>query len=204
MSLKMSSNFIDLTQDSIDHTVENANTDPEVVSDPCKINIWRHYINPFSSTSSFNFNADHSSSNFKFDCTEVLTRPLPSDEYNGKLFPVKETVTNNEFVEIPTPTQDQDETTSSHHDTTIQSYHVEMFNMILRKTKENKCFDGFFNEEERNVILFFENLSEDCQELYIRLFQRKKGWIRQSKIQYNRINCSTCLKLLSGKGRYAS
>ena len=186
----MSSNFVDLTKDDI---AENFDNHPEVVSNTSEINSWRKCINPFSNFQSCNTN----SSEFIFDCTENLTR-APSTKYDEIM--IEDKVKNDDLGDKVK----QDEMTSSENDTktdtNIQSYHVEFFNMMLIKSKESQYFDIFFNEEERNILLKFESLPENCQELYIRLYQRKKGWLRQSKIQYNSIDCPTCLKLLNEQG----
>ena len=187
----MFSNFVDLTKDDIS---EKANYHPEIVSDPSEINSWRQFINPFSDIKSCNA----TSSKLKFNCTESFIRAL-STKYD-EVISEKE-VRNDDSDEKET----QDVNNSSGDKTKIgtniqQSYHVEFFNMILLKTKQTPYFNVFFKEDERNILIKFENLPENCQELYIRLFQRKKGWLKESKIQYNSIDCPTCLKLLREQG----
>lgn len=182
-------NFIDLTEDSA------SDSDKVSGENVSEINLWRYHMNPFSTSKMF-----LSCSQFGFDCTKEITR-VSSECVHPK----------NEKAECPANDLDKIDEEKETHDQPIPNnetsntfipYHVEFFDIILKKVKEKEYFEEFFNEDESNILKTFEDLSEGCKELYLRLFQRKKGWIRQAKIQYNSIDCPSCLKLLSEKGIY--
>eukprot|EP00111_Clytia_hemisphaerica_P020957 TCONS_00061786-protein len=170
----MSSNFIDLTSE---------------LEASFSINIWRKEINPFVR---FGFLKDS-----KF---EKPFDDLPSDsERSGTIQESNPDVQNEQSPKKDDTNIDEEEEFSIRSNN--QSYHVEFFNLILQKIKNQPdVFDVCFNDTEKNTFRAFKELSPDCQELYVRLFQRKHTWIKEEKIKYDNINHPSCLKSLTNEG----
>ena len=166
----MNSNFIDLT-----HEVEAHYT----------IDVWRKEINPFTI---FGFLKD---SKFEKQFDGLPSERSGTDKSNAGV---------QTAAEERSP-QKEDEEEEFSIKSNNQSYHVEFFHLIIQKIKrQKKAFDVCFDEAEKKIFETFEELSADCQELYVRLFQRKHAWIREEKVKYDNINCTTCLRILVDKG----
>lgn len=66
-------------------------------------------------------------------------------------------------------------------------YYLANFKLVLDTVLSNEEDKSLFNEEDVAVIEKFQAFPIECQKLYIRLFQRRPGWFRCSKIDYPKI-----------------
>ena len=84
-----------------------------------------------------------------------------------------------------------------------EPYYLANFKLVLNNVLSNKDDRQLFNEADNDIIDTFNEMPSEEQKLYIRLFQRKHGWFRCSKIEYPRIsnNLTPILKSLVEKGK---
>ncbi|XP_047719054.1 fanconi-associated nuclease 1 isoform X2 [Prionailurus viverrinus] len=66
-------------------------------------------------------------------------------------------------------------------------YYLRSFLVVLRAVFENEEDRMLFDEHERGIVTKFYQLSASGQKLYVRLFQRKFGWIKMNKLEYEEI-----------------
>ncbi|XP_006903001.1 PREDICTED: fanconi-associated nuclease 1-like [Elephantulus edwardii] len=66
-------------------------------------------------------------------------------------------------------------------------YYLLSFLVILKAVFENEDDMVLFDEQEKEIVKKFYQLSESGQKLYVRLFQRKLNWIKISKLEYEEI-----------------
>ncbi|XP_070256750.1 fanconi-associated nuclease 1 [Myotis yumanensis] len=66
-------------------------------------------------------------------------------------------------------------------------YYLRSFLVVLGAVFENEDDSMLFDEQERGIVTKFHQLSERGQKLYVRLFQRKFGWIKRHKLEYEEI-----------------
>lgn len=84
-----------------------------------------------------------------------------------------------------------------------EPYYLANFKLVLNNVLSNKDDRLLFNEPDNEIIDTFNGMSPEEQKLYIRLFQRKRGWFRCSKLEYPRIssNLMPILNSLVQKGK---
>ncbi|XP_014399068.1 PREDICTED: fanconi-associated nuclease 1 isoform X2 [Myotis brandtii] len=66
-------------------------------------------------------------------------------------------------------------------------YYLRSFLVVLGAVFENEDDRMLFDEQERGIVAKFHQLSDRGQKLYVRLFQRKFGWIKRHKLEYEEI-----------------
>ncbi|ELK24169.1 Fanconi-associated nuclease 1 [Myotis davidii] len=66
-------------------------------------------------------------------------------------------------------------------------YYLRSFLVVLAAVFENEDDRMLFDEQEKGIITKFHQLSDGGQKLYVRLFQRKFGWIKRPKLDYEEI-----------------
>ncbi|XP_029806858.1 fanconi-associated nuclease 1 isoform X2 [Suricata suricatta] len=66
-------------------------------------------------------------------------------------------------------------------------YYLRSFLVVLKAVFENEEDRMLFDEHERGIVTKFYQLSASGQKLYVRLFQRKFGWIKMNKLEYEEI-----------------
>ncbi|XP_026945074.1 fanconi-associated nuclease 1 isoform X3 [Sagmatias obliquidens] len=67
-------------------------------------------------------------------------------------------------------------------------YYLQSFLVVLKAVFENEEDRMLFDEHEKGIITKFHQLSASGQKLYVRLFQRKFGWIKMNKLEYEEIS----------------
>ena len=99
-------------------------------------------------------------------------------------------------------TEDVSENSKEKDDKDHEPYYLANFKLVVNNVLSNKDDRQLFNEEDNGIIDAFNVMSSEEQKLYIRLFQRKHGWFRCSKLEYLRIsnNLTPILKSLAEKG----
>ena len=87
-----------------------------------------------------------------------------------------------------------------------EPYYLANFKFVLESVLSSEDDAKLFNSDDMYFIDAFNNLSTEGQKLYIRLFQRKPGWFRCSKLDYQRISqdLKPAIDLLKEKGRLVS
>lgn len=85
-----------------------------------------------------------------------------------------------------------------------EPYYLSNFKLVLTTVLSNKDDRRLFNEQDNTIIDLFYGMSPEEQKLYIRLFQRKHGWFRCSKLEYPKIcrDLKPILDSLVQKGNY--
>ena len=68
-----------------------------------------------------------------------------------------------------------------------EPYYLANFKLVLNNVMSNEEDRNLFNEEDNEIIDLFNEMSPEEQKLYIRLFQRKRGWFRCCKLDYPKI-----------------
>lgn len=63
-------------------------------------------------------------------------------------------------------------------------YYLENFRQVVKTVMEDEYYVHLFNEMDLKYVAAFNNLTEESQKLYIRLFSRKVAWLPMSKIKY--------------------
>lgn len=66
-------------------------------------------------------------------------------------------------------------------------YYLRSFLLVLGAVFENQDDSMLFDEQEKGIVTKFHQLSDSAQKLYVRLFQRKFGWIKRHKLEYEEI-----------------
>ncbi|XP_059533921.1 fanconi-associated nuclease 1 isoform X7 [Myotis daubentonii] len=66
-------------------------------------------------------------------------------------------------------------------------YYLRSFLVVLAAVFENEDDRTLFEEQEKGIVAKFHQLSDRGQKLYVRLFQRKFGWIKRHKLEYEEI-----------------
>lgn len=84
-----------------------------------------------------------------------------------------------------------------------EPYYLANFKLVLNNVLSNNDDRQLFNEPDNGIIDTFNGMSPEEQKLYIRLFQRKRGWFRCSKLEYPKIssNLTPILNSLVQKGK---
>lgn len=95
------------------------------------------------------------------------------------------------------------ENSKEHKNKDQEPYYLANFKLVLNNVLSNKDDRQLFNEPDNKIIDTFNGMSPEEQKLYIRLFQRKRGWFRCSKLEYPRIssNLMPILNSLVQKGK---
>ena len=83
-----------------------------------------------------------------------------------------------------------------------EPYYLANFKLVLTNVLSNQDDGELFNEQDNAIIDSFNEMSPEEQKLYIRLFQRKRGWFKCSKLEYPKIsrNLKPVLDSLIQKG----
>ncbi|XP_037001784.2 fanconi-associated nuclease 1 [Artibeus jamaicensis] len=66
-------------------------------------------------------------------------------------------------------------------------YYLRSFLVVLGAVLENEDDRMLFDEQDKEIVAKFYQLSDSGQKLYVRLFQRKFSWIKLSKLEYEEI-----------------
>ncbi|KAM5291273.1 fanconi-associated nuclease 1 isoform 2-T4 [Glossophaga mutica] len=66
-------------------------------------------------------------------------------------------------------------------------YYLQNFLLVLGAVLENEEDRMLFDEHDKEIVTKFYQLSDSGQKLYVRLFQRKFGWLKMSKLDYEEI-----------------
>ena len=84
-----------------------------------------------------------------------------------------------------------------------EPYYQANFKLVLNNVLSNEDDRKLFDESDNHIIDTFNGMSPEEQKLYIRLFQRKRGWFRCSKLEYPKIssNLTPILNSLVQKGK---
>lgn len=98
--------------------------------------------------------------------------------------------------------EENTENFNNHENTDYEPYYLANFKLVLNNVLSNEDDRKLFNDSDNHVIDTFNGMSAEQQKLYIRLFQRKRGWFRCSKLEYPKINSNLTpiLNLLVQKG----
>ncbi|XP_055273944.1 fanconi-associated nuclease 1 isoform X1 [Moschus berezovskii] len=67
-------------------------------------------------------------------------------------------------------------------------YYLRSFLVVLKAVFENEEDRMLFDDHEKGIVTKFHQLSANGQKLYVRLFQRKFGWIKVNKLDYEEIS----------------
>lgn len=83
-------------------------------------------------------------------------------------------------------------------------YYLVNFKIVLDSVLSNEEDKNLFNDADHRVINQFKEFLPAAQKLYIRLFQRKPGWFRCSKLDYSKIaeDLDPVLNTLVNSGEY--
>ena len=73
-------------------------------------------------------------------------------------------------------------------DKDYEPYYLANFKLVLNNVLSNEDDKMLFDVSDNHIIDTFNGMSPEEQKLYIRLFQRKRGWFRCSKLEYPKIN----------------
>ena len=84
--------------------------------------------------------------------------------------------------------EENTENFNNHENTDYEPYYLANFKLVLNNVLSNEDDRKLFNDSDNHVIDTFNGMSAEQQKLYIRLFQRKRGWFRCSKLEYPKIN----------------
>ncbi|XP_073474969.1 fanconi-associated nuclease 1 [Aquarana catesbeiana] len=122
------------------------------------------------------------------NCADPLD--VSSNEDKSSLLPMEDSNVI-EFLK-PRDTEGQDEADKGSNKENAsefdrQPYYLRNFLMVLQSVMENGEDMSLFNEEDTNTLTAFNQLSAGGQKLYVRLFQRKLYWIKNSKLDYSEI-----------------
>ncbi|XP_048584265.1 fanconi-associated nuclease 1 [Nematostella vectensis] len=90
----------------------------------------------------------------------------------------------------------------STEETNDSPYYLSNFKLVLDTVMSDMRDQSLFDDSDNKTIEIFKRLSPEAQKLYVRLFQRKFGWFRCSKLDYPRISgdLTPVLKELIGVG----
>ncbi|XP_036290509.1 fanconi-associated nuclease 1 isoform X1 [Pipistrellus kuhlii] len=66
-------------------------------------------------------------------------------------------------------------------------YYLRSFLLVLGAVFQNEDDSRLFDQQEQGMVAGFHQLSDSAQKLYVRLFQRKFGWIKRRKLEYGEI-----------------
>ena len=96
-----------------------------------------------------------------------------------------------------------EENSEHHEDKDYEPYYLANFKLVLNNVLSNDDDKMLFDESDNHIIDTFNGMSPEEQKLYIRLFQRKCGWFRCSKLEYPKIssNLTPILNSLVQKGK---
>ena len=99
--------------------------------------------------------------------------------------------------------EENSEDSKDHENKDYEPYYLANFKLVLNNVLSNQDDRKLFNESDNHVIDTFNGMSAEEQKLYIRLFQRKRGWFRCSKLEYPKIssNLTPILNSLVQKGK---
>lgn len=99
--------------------------------------------------------------------------------------------------------EENSEDSKDHENKDYEPYYLTNFKLVLNNVLSNEDDRKLFNESDNYIIDTFNGMSPEEQKLYIRLFQRKRGWFRCSKLDYPKIssNLRPILNSLVQKGK---
>ena len=85
-----------------------------------------------------------------------------------------------------------------------EPYYLANFKLVLTNVLSNEDDRLLFNEQDNCIIDTFNRMPIEEQKLYIRLFQRKRGWFRCDKLEYPKIckNLKPIIDFLIQKGEF--
>ncbi|CAK6442489.1 unnamed protein product [Pipistrellus nathusii] len=66
-------------------------------------------------------------------------------------------------------------------------YYLRSFLLVLGAVFQSEDDSRLFDQQEQAAVARFHQLSDSAQKLYVRLFQRKFGWIKRHKLEYEEI-----------------
>lgn len=66
----------------------------------------------------------------------------------------------------------------------VDDYKWSSFRAMIDWVLQDRTNDHLFNDEDWSTVRSFTSLSVPCQQLYIRLFVRRRNWIRPSRMKY--------------------
>ena len=99
--------------------------------------------------------------------------------------------------------EENSEHSKDREDKDYEPYYLANFKLVLNNVLSNEDDRKLFDESDNHIIDTFNGMSPEEQKLYIRLFQRKRGWFRCSKLEYPKIssNLTPILNSLVQKGK---
>lgn len=99
--------------------------------------------------------------------------------------------------------EENSEDVNNHENKDYEPYYLANFKLVLNNVLSNEDDRKLFDESDNHIIDTFNGMSPEEQKLYIRLFQRKRGWFRCSKLEYPKIssNLTPILNSLVEKGK---
>ena len=99
--------------------------------------------------------------------------------------------------------EENSEDVNKHENKDYEPYYLANFKLVLNNVLSNEDDRKLFNESDNHIIDTFNGMSPEEQKLYIRLFQRKRGWFRCSKLEYPKISSilTPILNSLTEKGK---
>lgn len=99
--------------------------------------------------------------------------------------------------------EENSEDVNTHENKDYEPYYLANFKLVLNNVLSNEDDRKLFDESDNHIIDTFNGMSLEEQKLYIRLFQRKRGWFRCSKLEYPKIssNLTPILNSLVEKGK---
>lgn len=144
--------------------------------------------------------------------TEELNKSVPEEEIltlNYGILQTKQVNSSTGQSESSTeqlnkrPAEENLENSNDQENKDHEPYYLANFKLVLNNVLSNEDDSQLFNEPDNKIIDAFNGMSSEEQKLYIRLFQRKRGWFRCSKLEYPRIsnNLTPILNSLVQKGK---
>ena len=129
--------------------------------------------------------------NLKLPTTDNLNSKIPANNMDN----IEKLHENLEEANLETHIEEQRD---------YEPYYLANFKLVLTTVLSNEDDRWLFNEQDNTIIDLFYGMSPEEQKLYIRLFQRKHGWFRCSKLEYPKIcrDLKPVLDSLIQKGNY--
>ena len=144
--------------------------------------------------------------------TEELNKSIAEEEIltlNNEILQTKQVNSSTGLSDSSTeelnkrPAEENLENSNDQENKDHEPYYLANFKLVLNNVLSNEDDSQLFNEPDNKIIDAFNGMSPEEQKLYIRLFQRKRGWFRCSKLEYPRIsnNLTPILNSLVQKGK---
>lgn len=165
---------------------------------------WRQSLNPFI------FYGYNHGSCYSFTDMQVKhnsnQRPLTEQKPSSSEKELKSELNDGKLASVSN--SNDGKTLISSTDTStrnMEPYYIENFELIINNVRnsDNRSSVKLFSKEDHCIIEQFRNMCVQSRMLYVRLFQRKRKWIRVDKIQYEEIketNMTAVLEELCNDG----